>query len=266
MNTQTSMKRFGAVAALAGMAMITWATQAPKTVPLSVTVTANKRSFLRGELITFTVRLMNKTKSPVKLDFPNGQRFDLYAVRANSGPKAKPIWKWSAGRAFNMMYSTVQLEPGKSQEFTGTWDQKVAPERTLAVGTYDIYATIASEQLKGISPAKTQIRILKGNGAVIGKMGIRGRVTRIIPRESTAPADNLLRLFVEGRKDSDTSLDKAYVTIRTGTKILVERRGRQVNGTVADIKKGSLLEIIFDGPILLSYPAQAGAATVIVKR
>src|SRR3954464_12185537 len=112
MNTQLNVKRTLAISSFAALATLV-ASQSGTPAGVAVSVKTNKAVYDQGELVTFNINLVNRGKTAVKLNFPNGQRFDLTIQRANADSRSARLWRWSDGRAFNMMYSTVQLEAGK---------------------------------------------------------------------------------------------------------------------------------------------------------
>jgi len=71
----------------------------------------------------------------------------------------------------------------------------------------------------------------------------------------------LIRIFVED-KNAVSTYDKAYVAITDETKIYEGRTDKIIAAN--QLKEGSLVEIVFSGPALMSYPVQVGAGTIRV--
>lgn len=128
---------------------------ASKEKPLLVTtmVTTDKKSYASGDPIKMTFTVTNKTKEAVRLSFSNGQRYD-FVLREETKPVAKILWQWSRGKMFNMMLSSVSLEPGKSLTYTATYGEAngvgvppPAGDRSstkLAAGAYTVTASLTT--------------------------------------------------------------------------------------------------------------------------
>lgn len=88
------------------------------------------------------------------------------------------------------------------------------------------------------------------------QIGVRGIVKDLVNGKDG------ITFLVEGVLEEDTLLDIAYVTVNMQTK--VTRDGVEITNQFAyeEIKEGDRLEVIFTGPILKSYPAQATAKKV----
>lgn len=71
-------------------------------------------------------------------------------------------------------------------------------------------------------------------------------------------------ILVEGKKEDDTSHDKAMVTIIKKTTILRVEGELLKPATADDLKKGVRVEITFTGPVKESYPVQADARRIVI--
>ncbi len=84
-------------------------------------VLATDRSrYRRGEPVNITLFKVNVSGAPITLFYTTTQRFEFEAVRADG----TVVWRWSAGRVFAPVTATVTLQPGQSQVFRATWDQR----------------------------------------------------------------------------------------------------------------------------------------------
>ncbi len=90
------------------------------------------------------------------------------------------------------------------------------------------------------------------------KTDIRGQITKVLTDENKA----VTGIMVEGKVESDTVHDKAMVRMNKGTKITARDTGEKLSAN--DLKEGIKVEVVFDGPILESYPVQANAKSVKV--
>ena len=87
---------------------------------LLYTIVTDRRTYSRGETVNITLVKTNVTSEPRSLFYTTSQRFDFEAVRADGSV----VWRWSQGRFFTQQTATVTLQPGQSQVFTATWDQR----------------------------------------------------------------------------------------------------------------------------------------------
>jgi len=81
---------------------------------------ANRRRYGRGEPVNLTLTKINISRVPRTLTYTTGQRFQFEAVRADG----TVVWRWSQGRVFTQVTETITLQPGQTQVFTATWDQR----------------------------------------------------------------------------------------------------------------------------------------------
>ena len=82
------------------------------------------------------------------------------------------------------------------------------------------------------------------------RIGIRG----IIKNVSMNEKQEVTNVLVEGKVESDTSLDKASVHITKETKV----------NSPETLRKGMKVEVIFTGPIAESDPVQGRAKVITV--
>ena len=108
--------------------------------PVTVAIRADKKTYSQRDPITLTLTAKNPGKSPVKLMFNSGMKYD-FEIRKGKQPGGEAVWQWSRGRMFGQMILFSTLEPGKTLTFTEKFqpgepagDGKPLP--TLEPGTY----------------------------------------------------------------------------------------------------------------------------------
>lgn len=89
---------------------------------------------------------------------------------------------------------------------------------------------------------------------------------RGVIQEIYTPGGSVSGLFVEGKKETDTTYDRAQVGIDEKTKIFKEQEDKYVNATISDLQLGQTVEILFTGPILTSDPVQASALEIVITK
>jgi hypothetical protein len=76
------------------------------------------------------VRLTNRSKRPVTLDFPNAQRIEIQLLGSNG----EVLTKWSDNRAFAEVAGTVMINPSEHIEYSETISTRdLNPNRVFTV-------------------------------------------------------------------------------------------------------------------------------------
>lgn len=106
------------------------------------------------------------------------------------------------------------------------------------------------------------------DGKAAGKSDIRGRITKINRADSSGGNEKVLAtLLVEGSADDKPRFDKAFVKVTSGTSINIIRDQERRSVSLEDVRVGDQVEVRFTpGPVLMSYPVQATAATISIIR
>ena len=95
------------------------------------------------------------------------------------------------------------------------------------------------------------------------KIDIRGSVTEIsVPVNSNE--EIVAVLLIEGQVEEDTNVDKAWLTVTTGTFIGYAEGDEYVKVSFSEIDPGQTVEAIFAGPVAESYPVQAHARALLI--
>ncbi|MDF9409575.1 MAG: N-acetylmuramoyl-L-alanine amidase XlyA precursor [Pelotomaculum sp. PtaB.Bin013] len=95
----------------------------------------NKPTYRQGEDIVITLVKTNVAGRNITLRYRNAQRYDFVVRRS---PEQTEIWRWSRGRSFASVASSVILRPGSSQTFQVIWNQKNNRGQQVATGTVTI--------------------------------------------------------------------------------------------------------------------------------
>lgn len=72
------------------------------------------------------------------------------------------------------------------------------------------------------------------------------------------------RIRVEENPNDQSGSNKAVVRITDRTTLL-RRNGSVEPATVEELRTGRIVSIWFDGPVLESYPVQAGAQVIVIE-
>jgi hypothetical protein len=96
--------------------------------------------------MTVRITLRNTTEEPVRLRFPTSQRYDL-EIRDSEG---QPVWRWSDGKAFLMVYGEEEFGPGE-RNYVETVRLAGPEGQPLPEGRYLLQAWLATETPRGWS-------------------------------------------------------------------------------------------------------------------
>ena len=93
------------------------------------------------------------------------------------------------------------------------------------------------------------------------KVDIRGTIKKVA---ALGLKDVIGSIRVEGMKEKDTEYDKAIVRIVRKTKIEKLEGKERKPATFKDLKEGTIVQAVFDGPVAESYPVQATAGAILI--
>ena len=90
---------------------------------------------------------------------------------------------------------------------------------------------------------------------------IKGNISDV---QAATQEGQLGRIRVEGEKIQGNKYTRAVVTITQDTRIREQKDGQLVDATFEALEFGELVQVTFSGPVLESFPVQAGASEVII--
>jgi hypothetical protein len=114
----------------------------PVTDVIAVVLTADKSTYRRGDIVTFTITARNTTNTAQRLTFASGKRFDVVATP--EGENKEAVWRWSSGKMFTQIFGDVNWRPGEIKTWTATWDQTNNGGNVLPRGRFNIQSELAS--------------------------------------------------------------------------------------------------------------------------
>jgi hypothetical protein len=124
------------------------------TPPLSsqnsftLSVIPEKLTYAPGERVKLRLVLENTGSASLTIEFPTAQIYDIQIAGPNSY-----FWRWSRGRMFAQVITTITLEPGERKEFLETWET----EPSLSPGKYEVLAWLVAPAFQ--VQARTQVNI-----------------------------------------------------------------------------------------------------------
>jgi hypothetical protein len=98
----------------------------------SLTLALDEVTYAPGATATARLTMRNTQAKPLRLTFPSGQQYDV-AIRNDAG---EVVYRWSEGRAFTMIFGTLELSGER------TWLIEFPVPRKA--GTYQVEAWLAT--------------------------------------------------------------------------------------------------------------------------
>ncbi len=116
------------------------ACQRSQGIVTNLTLDDNRFQFTQGERISMTLSLTNCGDKPVRLSYPDSQRYDFIVQEAVGEDVKEEVWRWSADKLFAQVLGEDTIRPGETVSYIEIWDQRdqegqpVAPERYHILG------------------------------------------------------------------------------------------------------------------------------------
>lgn len=124
--------------------------------PIVVTLRSDKKTYKRGETVSFVLTARGASVRPQTLSFSSGQSFDITARLAKAG--SLPAWQWSRGRYFIQVVSVATLRKGEERVWKTKWRQTDDQGSEVPRGAYRIEARLAANN--GITAAPITITLV----------------------------------------------------------------------------------------------------------
>ncbi|KUO51764.1 MAG: hypothetical protein APF76_15405 [Desulfitibacter sp. BRH_c19] len=119
-------------------------------------LSTDRMLYRRNQSVQMTLVKTNITASPISLTYPTTQRFDFFVRRGITG---RILWQWSADRVFAQVVETIVLQPGQSQVFRVTWDQRTNEGVPVGTGIFTVQGENVAQELRN-QRISTRIRIV----------------------------------------------------------------------------------------------------------
>jgi hypothetical protein len=95
-----------------------------------------------AENITFELVLRNDTKTPISLEFPSSQIYEIMVHNLENQQK----YQFSKGKSFAQAIKTIDLQPGKEISWQETWK-----DHGLSDGEYQVSAGLKSVRINHVA-------------------------------------------------------------------------------------------------------------------
>ncbi|MHA1583100.1 MAG: BsuPI-related putative proteinase inhibitor [Candidatus Baldrarchaeia archaeon] len=97
-----------------------------------------ERRFKVGEVLSFSLEILNTQDKTLKLFFPTSKIYD-FVVYDESG---KEVYRWSGNKLFTQAITRIVLKPKETKVFSLEWDQKVGFGEKAKPGNYQIIGEV----------------------------------------------------------------------------------------------------------------------------
>jgi len=91
-------------------------------------------TFNSGDPITFVLSVRNRSSTSQTISFSTGQQYNFEVVDSGT---ATEVWSWSLTQSISPNSSSLTINAGQTQTFTGTWNQLNDSNQLVPTGTYE---------------------------------------------------------------------------------------------------------------------------------
>jgi len=137
---KSSLAIAAAVVAAVGVAVLSGShAQRPGGANLVQGVKPGKARYPLGACVQFTYAIRNAGSQPITYNFTSSKLFDLWVQWGEV-----EVYRYSRGKAYATVMTSLTLQPGESRSFEVTWDQCGPDCKQVGPGAYNVYAQLAS--------------------------------------------------------------------------------------------------------------------------
>lgn len=102
-------------------------------------LTTDRSAYTLGQPILLTLKITNTTKKTIRYDFFSDQQ----ATFTVSDSKGNSIWTSTGPRLSSQGITHLSLDPGKSQSYQASWDERDTNKHPVPAGVYTATAKLA---------------------------------------------------------------------------------------------------------------------------
>lgn len=116
-------------------------------------IKADHFAYKLGEPVRLTYAVRNRGSKPITLSFSSAKQHDIWITRGDT-----EVFRFSKGRMYATMLTTLVLQPGQTKSFDFTWNQKDNNGQDIGPGTYTVHAQLTPTRNQP-PPVRTSIQI-----------------------------------------------------------------------------------------------------------
>lgn len=124
-------------------------------------VKSEQASYALGETVKFVYAVRNRSDAPITYQFTSSKLYDLWVKIGDT-----EVYRWSKGKMFLTVMTTLKLDPSETREFKAEWDQKDNSGKDVGPGVYDVYAQLQPYQDRP-PVVKAKVKIGKTSVAIV---------------------------------------------------------------------------------------------------
>lgn len=109
------------------------ASQEKQEKGVGLTLLVEKAIYARGEPISMSLHVSNRTPDILTLSFLDAQRFDFFIFLIKEGQE-REVWRWSKDQLFAQVLGKETLRPGQSLVYRATFSDDLTPGHYRASG------------------------------------------------------------------------------------------------------------------------------------
>lgn len=104
---------------------------------LSLSLTTDKPSYTATEPIAMALTVLNVSSTVSKVTFSSSCVYDFVIYNDD-----QPVWKWSTGKMFAQMVTTVEYSPKKPRTYLYVFNPNTEDATRLAPGKYKLVGSL----------------------------------------------------------------------------------------------------------------------------
>jgi hypothetical protein len=110
----------------------------PQGLTSGLALDGGRSEFRMGEVISFTLTLVNCGSEPISRHYPDQQRYEFTVSKVEGDEIGEEVWRWSAGRIFAQVIGAERFETNDVVRYTEIWHQVDNAGRSVSSGRYDV--------------------------------------------------------------------------------------------------------------------------------
>jgi hypothetical protein len=108
-----------------------------------------------GAIIPFTLTITNTSNRPVEVALGGRPPYDVVVTSADNAV----VWRWSAGKAIQMILETRTLRPGEALKYTVEWDGRTDRGVRVPPGSYEARGLLNGDPPDMLATAPTRFEL-----------------------------------------------------------------------------------------------------------
>ncbi|HLF86290.1 MAG TPA: BsuPI-related putative proteinase inhibitor [Nitrospiria bacterium] len=120
---------------------------------LRLLLAINKQVYTKSDLVELALMVTNTTGHPERLSFSSAKQYDFVIKQGG-----QELWRWSNGKSFAMVLTSITLDPRESRQFQVSWGQTDRTGKQIEPGFYEAVGSLEVRNNMLSNPIAFEIR------------------------------------------------------------------------------------------------------------